>query len=273
MGLITIVAFAVALAAAARSTWSPCGLSMLSTITPLSERGRGHRYGGTAAWFIAGAVLGGVTLGMGAALLAVGWSATGPSTAVAEGLAAGAALLGAAGDAGLAGIRFPLFRRQVNERWLDQYRAWFYGAGFGWQVGVGLATYIMTAGVFVTIVAATLTGHPWTALGVCVTFGSARGLTVLLTRRLHSTQALRSFHRHFSWLEAPVRIGTIAVQIAGGALLAGAVWAPAGAAVVMGSLGVVAVSHQRRQATIWSRYQSRKASTEFSITGDSGPGR
>ncbi len=43
----------IAIAAAARSTWSPCGLSMLSTITPLAERSRGHRFGVTASWFIA----------------------------------------------------------------------------------------------------------------------------------------------------------------------------------------------------------------------------
>ncbi len=135
MGLITIVGIVVALAAAARSTWSPCGLSMLSTITPLSESGRGHRYASTATWFVVGAVVGGTMLGCGAALLAAGVAAAGPPLALASVMTAGAALLAAAGDAGLTAVRFPLFRRQVNEHWLDQYRAWFYGAGFGWQVG------------------------------------------------------------------------------------------------------------------------------------------
>ena len=46
---------AVALAAAARSTWSPCGLSMLSQITPVAEAGRNQRFSRTAGWFIAGA--------------------------------------------------------------------------------------------------------------------------------------------------------------------------------------------------------------------------
>ena len=39
----------IALAAAARSTWSPCGLSMLSQITPMAEAGRGHKFARTAA--------------------------------------------------------------------------------------------------------------------------------------------------------------------------------------------------------------------------------
>ena len=41
-----------AVAAAARSTWSPCGLSMLSSITPFGEHGRRHRYAVTATWYL-----------------------------------------------------------------------------------------------------------------------------------------------------------------------------------------------------------------------------
>ena len=70
--LLIVLASVVAVAAAIRSTWSPCGLSMLSTITPIGERGRNHRYASTAAWFILGATLGGATLGLGAAVLAAG---------------------------------------------------------------------------------------------------------------------------------------------------------------------------------------------------------
>lgn len=245
MGLITIMGIIVAIGAAARSTWSPCGLSMLSTITPLSESGRGHRYAGTAAWFVAGSVGGGATLGGGAALLATGVAAAQPSAALAAGLAAGLALVAAAGDAGLTSVHFPLLRRQVNERWLDQYRAWFYGAGFGWQVGVGLATYIMTAGVFLTVAVAILTAQPGPALLICTSFGVARGLTVLLTRRLSSPEALRSFHRRFGRLETPVRTGMIAVEIGAGTVLAGAVWAP-GAAVVVAVVATIATAKYLR---------------------------
>ena len=36
----------VAAVAALRGMWSPCGLSMLSTLNPVSERARGHRFSG-----------------------------------------------------------------------------------------------------------------------------------------------------------------------------------------------------------------------------------
>ena len=66
---LSLLALLVAVAAAVRSTWSPCGLSMLSTITPFGERAKGHRYAATSAWFVVGAVAGGLTLG---ALMAAG---------------------------------------------------------------------------------------------------------------------------------------------------------------------------------------------------------
>ncbi len=44
--LLVLVGTLVAVAAAVRSTWSPCGLSMLSTITPMSEQAKDHSYRG-----------------------------------------------------------------------------------------------------------------------------------------------------------------------------------------------------------------------------------
>src|SRR5689334_17673622 len=117
---------------------------MLSTITPLGEQGRGNRFAVTATWFILGATLGGFTLGLGAALLAaiVGLLGISVTTALATGGVL--AVLAAASDARLFGLTVPYHRRQVNEYWLDDYRPWVYGGGFGWQIGVGFATFIMT---------------------------------------------------------------------------------------------------------------------------------
>ena len=61
--LIGSLGLLIALSAAVRSTWSPCGRSMLSTITPIGERARGHHFGVTASWFVLGGVLGGLGLG------------------------------------------------------------------------------------------------------------------------------------------------------------------------------------------------------------------
>jgi hypothetical protein len=199
MHLFLMVAAAlIAVVAAARSTWSPCGVSMLATVTPLAERGRGHRYRSTAAWFIVGGTVGGAALGLVMAALALGVHAASPSTVTLALAACVGAVLAAASDTRFGGFRLPFHSRQVNERWLDQFRPWVYGAGFGWQIGVGLATYIKTAALYLMIVLAALTGSPATAVAVGVLFGLVRGLAVLLGRGITSPAALAAFHRRFT---------------------------------------------------------------------------
>lgn len=241
-GLLVVLAGVVAVAAAVRSTWSPCGLSMLSTITPIGEAGRDHRYGATASWFTVGALVGGLTTGALAAVLALVVGATGVSPAAALGAAAVLSLLGAAADAGVVGPRLPHHRRQVNELWFGEYRPWAYGAGFGWQIGTGLATYIMTAAVYLTFVLAALTAHPLVALALGGLFGLARGLAVFLGWRITSPDALRSFHRRFDALGAPVRWAVIGVQLVVAAVAAGAAWGPVVPARGTGAVVLVAAA-------------------------------
>jgi hypothetical protein len=235
VGLAAIVAIATAI----RSIWSPCGLSMLSTITPMAEAGRGHSFRSTSVWFVAGSVAGGLTLGglmAGIALLVAGLEA---SSTIALSTVAVASLVAAASDGRIAGFRLPGHDRQVNERWLDQYRSWVYGAGFGWQIGVGLATYIMTAGLYLLILMGGLSANPWVALAIGGLFGLVRGLAVYLSAGLDSGEKLLAFHARFeSWRE-PVRQSMIVVQ-ASIAIIAAAA---AGANVpILGALLAVAAA-------------------------------
>ena len=209
--LILALAGLVAVAAAVRSTWSPCGLSMLSTITPVSERAKGNSYRSTATWFIVGSGAGGATLGAALALAALGVRAVHPAPTALGIAALVAAVLAAGSDAGVTGRRLPIHRRQVNERWLDQYRSWVYGGGFGWQIGTGLATYITTAAVYLMVVLAILTTSPVAALAIGTGFGLLRGLAVLLNRRITDPADLLAFHRRF--FEAGPMIGRIVTTV------------------------------------------------------------
>lgn len=254
--VLLVVGAVVALAAAGRSTWSPCGLSMLSTITPFGERARRHRYAATAAWFVVGSLVGGLTLGAvtaGAAVL-VHLLAL-PATA-AYGAGAALAFAGALADAGAFGPVLPLIRRQVDDRWLARYRPWVYGAGFGWQIGVGFATYLMTAGVVLLAALAALGGSPPAALALGALFGLARGCTVFLTARAANPAALRALHGRLDRLGPAVRGAVVGVQAGaavGLALASGGLGGTAGAAAglaagtaVLGAAAGAAVPGIRR---------------------------
>jgi len=247
-GAMLAIGLVVAAAAAVRSTWSPCGLSMLSQITPVAESARGNRFGRTAAWFVGGGVAGGLTFGLMMAVGAALTRAVNLTTTAGLVIVAGGALVTAALDARVFGIGPPFLQRQVNEDWLSNYRPWVYGGGFGWQIGVGVSTYIMTAAVFLLIAVGVLGADPAFAIVVGVTFGLLRGGAVLLGVPLRTTAALLSFHRRFDALTEPVRLTVIAVQLA---IAVFAAWAGAGAvpaalvAVIAAALAVVAVRNPR----------------------------
>ncbi|HEX3839682.1 MAG TPA: hypothetical protein VHU85_02715 [Acidimicrobiales bacterium] len=194
---------------AVRSTWSPCGLSMLASITPLAETGRGNRFRTTATWFVIGSTVGGLSLGTGMAALAAGVHALALSPTTIGIVALAAAALAVGSDTGVTGIRLPVHYRQVNERWLDQFRPWVYAAGFGWQIGTGLATYITTSAIYLMVVLAALAGHPVWAIALGAGFGLVRGLSVLLGRNITNPDALRAFH--FKFYAAGPKVGRITV--------------------------------------------------------------
>jgi hypothetical protein len=249
--LIAVLAGVVAVAAAIRSTWSPCGQSMLSTITPIGEQGRGNRFRTTATWFILGATLGGAVLGLGAALLAAIVGATGLTTTGALALGAVLAAASVVADAGLFGLHVPYHRRQVNELWLDDYRPWVYGGGFGFQIGLGFATYIMTSALVLLVALAALTGEPLVALALGTLFGFTRGVGVLPGARLTYPIKLAEFHRVFNARSVQSRRLVIAAQLFVAVVAATAVAGVAagiGAAIVLGV--VFAVSARRPARTV-----------------------
>ena len=211
---MTVTAVAIAVVAAFRSTWSPCGVSMLSSITPLSEVGRGHRYWATVAWFLFGSILGGLTLGLVAALGAMAVAGLGLSAPASAGVVLVVGLVTLASDLGLGGFRLPANPRQVERTWLDRYRPWIYGLGFGWQLGVGVATYVMSASVYLMVVVAAATGEPLLALAVVTLFGALRGLAVLPAANVRTPADLGRLHRRIERFRPTSRVVALAGQIA-----------------------------------------------------------
>jgi hypothetical protein len=191
---------------------------MVSAINPLAERGRGNRYWLTVLWFVLGAELGGGLLGAAAALIA--WPLGSLPTSLAALLGGLGCLVAIASDCPVGGFRLPIHPRQVNERWLMQYRRWVYASGFGFQIGTGFATYIMTAATYLVALLAILTGSPAWALTAGLVFGLIRGAAVLLSSRSRSPESLRALHHALARFEPASRQTVLAIETTGAVVLA-----------------------------------------------------
>ena len=184
---------------------------MLASITPLGERGRGNRWGVTFAWFLAASAAAGALWG--AAIGFLGSSLVGHiSAALRLGVLGAVTALALAADLHVAGLGYPTLKRQVNEAWLTRYRSWVYGAGFGFQLGLGLTTIISTAAVHAAFAAAFLTGSTVGGFAVGTTFGLVRALSLLEVRGVQDPAALRHRLRDRQRRLVPATRATLAVE-------------------------------------------------------------
>jgi len=94
-----------------------------------------------------------------------------------------------------------------------------YGAGFGLQLGVGFAVFVMSWGYWAMLAIAFVSGS--TAVGALLgaTFGVGRGLLLLLSRRTTSTERLHSFHSTMMRYKTVVFRATGAATAAAGLLI------------------------------------------------------
>jgi hypothetical protein len=196
---------------------------MLGSITPLGERGRNMSFRVTMTAFGLGAAAGGggagATLGGLGRLLAgaVPGGQRAALGALAAALAAGALL-----ETGVAGLRLPTPRRQVDERWLQRYRGWVYGAGFGLQLGLGVVTVVTSAAIYAAFLAALLCESVVRGLAIGLAFGAARAAVALPAARVRSVDGLLAADRLLRAWERPARRAVLAVE-AGVALVSLAV--------------------------------------------------
>src|SRR6478735_1623379 len=147
---------------------------MLASISPLGERARGNRWERTVAWYFAGSVAGGLTIGAAAGLLGAGLDTVlSPSPAARAALVIGAAVAALVLElrVRVTGRPLPSIRRQVDETWITKYRPWVYAGGFGFQLGLGVVTVVTSATVYLAIALAVLGGSVAGGLAIGLAFG------------------------------------------------------------------------------------------------------
>jgi hypothetical protein len=192
---------------------------MLASITPLGERGRHSRWGITVTAFLLGATIAGAALGavmgeLGALILPASVDLGARLAALAA-----AGLLAVALDA--RAERVPGPRRQVNEDWLQAFRGWVYGLGYGAQLGLGLTTVVSSAALYVAVIAALASGDPGLGALVLGCFGAARGLTLLAGAGVRRPEQLIALHVRIGQWRGRARTAgaTTLVAIAAAALI------------------------------------------------------
>jgi hypothetical protein len=190
---------------------------VLASITPLGERARNSRWWATVVFYVLGSVAGGAALG--ALLGFAGQPLAGTSPELRLGALAVLLAAGLAYDLRLGGLRLPTVHRQVRQIWLDRYRGWVYGIGFGFQLGLGVVTIVSTAAVYATFAACFL-GGSW-AWGAVVggAFGAVRAATIFLASRVRSPRELDELSSRLGRWEPRSRYATEAVAAALLALL------------------------------------------------------
>ncbi len=189
---------------------------MLGSITPLGEQGRGNRWWLTAASYAAASALGGLLVGAVAGLLGAALRLGGLALAPAVALLviATAALLGLVADNRLLGLRLPTLRRQVDERWIGRYRGWVFGAGFGFQLGLGVATIVTASATWAALAAAAASQSVVGGAVVGLVFGGVRAVPVLAAVRTSTPDAVRRLHLRVAALSRPVDRAVRAAQAA-----------------------------------------------------------
>lgn len=117
----------------------------------------------------------------------------------------------------------PSWHRQVNEDWMATYRGWVYGAGFGFQLGLGLVTFITSGAVYVTFAMAFLSGSWFWGLVIGLVFGVARAGMAFSVAGVRGPEQLRSTHRRLQHLAAPAQRLAAGAQALIGVVALGAV--------------------------------------------------
>lgn len=184
---------------------------MMTSITPVGEMARQQRWWLTTVAYLVGSLVGGLAIGSLLGLVSVAVRTVVPAN-VALALLAAVAVAGLLADTGR--VPLPTWHRQVDEGWLTTYRGWVYGAGFGLQLGTGLATIVTASATYVVLTAAVLSGSVLAGAAIGAIYGLVRALPVLAFARVRTPARLRDVMRRVeAWRDPAAQVTTAAQAV------------------------------------------------------------
>ena len=187
---------------------------MLTSITPLGERSRNSSWAVTVAAFATGSTAAGALAGAAAGAAGSLGASVSPGFPAASAVLGGAALVGASLDLKPAGLRLPTVSRQVNEDWLHLYRGWAYGAGFGFQLGLGFVTVVSSSALYLAFLAALLSGSTGAGALIGGAFGLLRAAPLLAGVGVRTPERLFLLGRRLARWRRPSLALALCAQVA-----------------------------------------------------------
>ena len=187
---------------------------MLASITPLGQRGRNASWTRMVTFYVAASAVGGAALGtvLGAAGSWLPGLGNRMSLLVGVVAAAPAVALDLRG-------RPPSLRRQVDETWLNRYRDWVCGAGFGLQLGFGAATIVTSASLYLTWLLELLVASPAAGALIGLVFGLTRSVPILGNRHVVDADSLHRSHQRWQRALRLMQPATVVAEAAAGVAL------------------------------------------------------
>ena len=91
--------------------------------------------------------------------------------------------------------KLPSRAHQVNENWMQKYRGWVYGVGYGFELGLALSTIVTTALIHLMLFAMIASGSWLGSIVIGGVFGVARTGLVFSTFKVDEGQQLRTLLR------------------------------------------------------------------------------
>lgn len=221
--MLTAVLCVAALAAGIAGTWSPCGLSMIWTLSPVDHDHGARRARSGALALTAGCIAGGT--GLFAGVAALGGALWSDARVTAGTVALAAALLDLRGLPVL-----PQVRRQVPEPWRRHAPLEIAAGAYGVLLGLGFTTFVMSYALWGLALVAMLVADPALGIPLGAAFGLGRALPIAVLAPAGDARWALAAQERMAQRPAVLRT----VRAAAGALLGAAgialLAAPAGAA-------------------------------------------
>jgi hypothetical protein len=201
MAQYMVLAISIGALSAASSNFSPCSLSMVSNLNPVTQKAKGCNFRISLVIFFIGSIFGS-TLLVGLSLL-IKAAPIHPDNFMRTVFLLIVVLIAFFADIGL--IKLPATRRQLNEIWLTSLRRTVYCFSYGFQLGCAFVTYLTSYMIYALVAVFVLNPPLVLSIVLAVSFSVMRSASLLIVFKIKSIKDLRRHYKTLTDLAARIK--------------------------------------------------------------------